>query len=103
MGELTRTQAFGRGEILPTFTCGHCTNVVVMRAERSRPRTRCMKCGKFLCEKSELCMKDCTPMHEMARDHFEGVQTQKWGRFVKAIMNGVTTEEEGLRKGLILP
>ena len=102
MGELTRTE-LGRMETVATFTCGHCTNVVVMRPERTRPRTRCTKCGKLLCEKNELCMKDCTPMHELAKDHFEGAQAEKWGKYVPAIMQGVTTEEEGLRKGLILP
>lgn len=87
--------------IYPTYTCGHCTSVVVMRENRERPRNLCLSCMKWICEKSELCNLQCTPLHALADDHFES--SEKYGKLVPAIMSGVTTVKEGLEKGLILP
>jgi ribosomal protein S27E len=83
----------------PTYTCGHCTQVVVMRMDRTRERLRCKTCGKLLCESNELCRKSCTPMHALAKDHFEA--SEKWTSLVPAIMGGATSEEEAVKRGLI--
>lgn len=91
--------ADGKTHHYPTYTCGHCSSVVVMRADRTRERVRCSSCDKLICEKSELCRQACTPIHALARDHFEG--DPKWTRLVPALMAGATTEEEAIRRGLI--
>jgi DNA-directed RNA polymerase subunit RPC12/RpoP len=82
----------------PTYTCGHCSKVVVMRADRTRERVRCKTCGRLLCESNELCKMECTPIHELARDRFEA--DEKWTRLVQPLMAGVQTEEEAIRRGL---
>lgn len=81
----------------PTYTCGHCSNVVVMRADRKRERVTCKSCGKMLCEQNELCLKGCTPIHELARDQFEA--KEKWTKLVAPLMAGVRSEEEAIRRG----
>lgn len=92
----------GRMSVIPTYTCGHCSDVVLMRPERTRPRVRCPHCWRFICEMKPICRAGCTPLHELAKDHFEGSRSKEWGRFVPAIMAGATSEEEGLQKGLIV-
>jgi hypothetical protein len=82
----------GKMKSFPTYCCGHCSTVVVLNPARKRERTRCLKCMKFLCEKSELCRVQCTPIHAMARDHFEGAG--EFGKFVPAIMAGCQTLED---------
>jgi hypothetical protein len=84
-----------------TYTCGHCTTVVVMRSGRQRPRLKCVGCAKWLCEQNELCHTQCTPLHEMAKDRFENAG--RYGTLVPAIMQGVTSVEDGVERGLILP
>lgn len=82
----------------PAYTCGHCTNVILMRPDRTRDRRTCFSCGRWTCEKSEICMTHCTPMHEMAKDHFEGAGDR--GRFVKAIMYGISNVSQAESLGL---
>lgn len=100
MGEVVIHDADGVRRI-PTYTCGHCSRVVMMRADRTRERVRCTSCGKLLCEQSELCMTSCTPIHALARDRFEG--SEKWTRLVPALLGGAQTEEEAIRRGLLKP
>lgn len=84
---------------IPTYTCGHCSRVVMLNPERTRERLRCKTCGKLLCEQSELCRIACTPIHALARDRFEA--DPKWTRLVGALMAGARTEEEAIQRGLI--
>lgn len=84
----------------PAYTCGHCTSVIMLRADRSRPRHTCLGCGRWTCEKSEICNTHCTPMYDLARDHFE--DAGEHGRYVNAIMSGAKTIDEAHRKGLLL-
>ncbi len=102
---MSELEIFGDGkmQVIPTYTCGHCSDVVLMRPDRKRDRTACAKCSRYICEKKPLCRTQCTPLHELAKDHFEGLRAKEWGRLVPAIMGGATTEEEGLRRGLIVP
>lgn len=82
----------------PTYTCGHCSTVVGMRADRVRERSRCARCGKLLCEQNELCRLDCTPLHALAYDHAFDADTP-YARLAPAILAGCTTEEEARRRG----
>lgn len=84
---------------IPTYTCGHCSDVVAMRYERKRERTRCKKCMRLICERKQLCRVDCTPLHDMAADHFEDAGAH--GRLVPAIMAGCSSMDEAQAKGLI--
>lgn len=89
----------GKVSYVPTYTCAHCTQVILMRPERTRERVRCTRCLRLICEKSELCRSQCTPLHEIAQDHFENAG--EFGRLVPAIMQGITTIDEAQKKGLI--
>lgn len=86
-------------QVIPTYTCGHCTDVVQMRPDRKRDRVRCKKCMKLICERKELCRVECTPMHAMSLDHFENAGQH--GRLVPAIMAGLSTVDEAAKQGLI--
>jgi len=86
------------GKDFPAYTCGHCSGIVMVNPKRVERRT-CSSCGRWLCGTNELCNSGCTPIHAMARDHFEGAGD--FGKFVPAIMQGVTTLEEGRKKGII--
>ena len=83
----------------PAYTCGHCSNVVIMRQDRERERKTCYTCGKMICEKTDLCGTHCTPLHAMAADHFEGAGEH--GKYVSAIMAGAGSIDEAKQLGLI--
>lgn len=46
---------------LPTFTCCHCDRVVVMNAQRTRPRGYCAKCDHWTCDNA-VCASECNPI-----------------------------------------
>lgn len=83
----------------PAYSCGHCSRTVVLNDQRTRMRTTCTKCGRWLCEQSELCQDDCTPIYDIARDH--SWDDPKWARLLPGIMGGATTKEEAVSAGLI--
>jgi hypothetical protein len=35
---------------MATFTCTHCSAVVVLNPERTRPRTKCYGCNHLICD-----------------------------------------------------
>lgn len=79
----------GKEEYRPCFTCAHCCAVVVLHRYRTRPRNRCMKCTRLICDQNEICLTHCTPLHKLANDHFEA--PSEWTEMVPAIMRGATT------------
>lgn len=83
----------------PTYTCGHCSKIVVMRADRVRPRNHCFGCDSWICEENEICNTHCTPLQAMSHDHFEGAGEH--GKYVAAIMQGITKVDEAVEKGLV--
>ena len=102
-GLYTEWTADGRMVERPCYTCGHCSNVVVMNSERERPRLTCSACGRWLCERNELCQVRCTPLYALAADGVPANGPGRWSVLVPAIMQGVTTVEEGVRLGIIDP
>lgn len=100
-GELIITE-FGKEKRIPTYTCGHCSAIVLMRPDRVRERKNCLQCGRYICEKSEICNTVCTPLPDLAKDNCEGPVAQKYGRYVPAIMKGITSIKEAEDKQLIL-
>lgn len=83
----------------PAYSCGHCSRTVVMRDDRTRPRLVCQKCQRWICETSQLCQDDCTPIYDIAKDH--SWDDPKWARLLPGIMAGATTIDEALRRGLL--
>jgi hypothetical protein len=82
-----------------TYTCGHCSNIVVMRPDRVKPREMCFSCGKWICGKSEVCAKFCTPLVALADDGMEA--PEKWKRLVPAIMGGANSVNQAIELGLL--
>lgn len=78
----------GERKEVPTYTCGHCNRVIAFRAERTRPRVRCKKCGRLICEKTSTCREECTPVPDLAKDHFEGPVAKRWSTWADAAMGG---------------
>lgn len=85
---------------IPVYTCGHCSSVVALRKDRTRPRNDCLTCGRIICEKSEICNTHCTPIHKLANNG--DMQHPRFGKFIPAIMAGVTDVGEAEKKGLII-
>lgn len=98
--ELHFTDESGRTRVLPTWTCGHCSNVTVMHPGRLRPRNLCLHCSKWICEEKQICNEQCTPLSALADGHFEDKSSHS--RLVNAIMSGAESSEEAQEKGLIL-
>lgn len=101
LGEIHMQELDGgmnRKRIVPTFTCGHCSQVVVLNPARKRERKRCGHCGRLICDQNELCRIDCTPIHALAKAHdLEGAS--KWSRLAPAILAGCSTLEEARQRG----
>jgi hypothetical protein len=98
-GELSISQN-GVTTCYPTYTCGHCTSIVVMRPDRQRPRLKCLFCGRIVCD-NEICSpaaSGCTPLYSLADDRFSCGTSQLVNR-AKAIMRGATTLGE-IERGL---
>lgn len=83
------------------YTCAHCSNSIIIEPTRSRPRVKCSRCNRVICEKKQICRAACTPLNELADDGFES--PAKWQKYVNAIMHGVDNVDDGRRNGLILP
>lgn len=84
----------------PAFSCGHCSTTVVMNPARQRERVTCKKCGRWICEQSELCNSDCTPLYSIVEDRAWTEQT-KWTRLLPGIMSGVDKLDDAKKLGLI--
>lgn len=86
----------------PCYTCGHCNGVRLLRAERLRPRVRCKKCSRLICEKTEICKTECTPIPDLALDGFRGLVAGHYKKWAEAALAEVPTKEEALKRGLVL-
>ena len=84
--------------VYPAYSCGHCSKTVVLRPNRVRPRLTCKKCGRWICETSELCLVECTPIYDIAKDHAGA--DPRW-RLLPGILSGVTTVNEAIESGLL--
>lgn len=84
----------------PAYTCGHCSNVVVMNSHRERPRNYCYHCSRYICESKPICNEQCTPLSRLADDHFTDKSSHS--RLVNGIMAGANSSAEALQKGLII-
>lgn len=85
----------------PSYTCGHCSRIVIMHPERKRPRKTCLYCMRLVCD-TEICdpqRAGCTPLYAFTSDHEPG--DGPLARRVRAIMRGATTlaEVETLSQG----
>lgn len=47
----------------PTVTCSHCSAVIILNPERSRPRHYCAKCDHYVCDKPG-CIVECSPIRQ---------------------------------------
>lgn len=86
--------------VIPFYSCGHCSKTIALDYRRTRERITCKGCSRWICEKSEICRKHCTPLYSLAKDHFENAG--RHGALVPAIMSGETSLEGAAKKGLIL-
>lgn len=89
----------GRKKDIPCYTCAHCSKVVMLDPLRARPRLNCSKCRRLICETSELCRIDCTPIHKLADDGF--MDMGKYGTLLPAILGGETTIQGAIDRKLL--
>ena len=62
---------------LPTLTCNHCNNVIVLNPERVRARGWCEKCDQYICD-APGCNVECFPASEMV--HYALNRSRQTGR-----------------------
>jgi hypothetical protein len=56
----------------PTFTCSHCTRVVIMNPQRERSRAYCPKCDHLICdwcEAERVRTGVCRPFNQVIDEH----------------------------------
>ncbi len=70
LGTLTITDQDGT-QVRHFYTCAHCSNSIIIEPTRARPRVKCGKCNRVICEKKQICRVACTPLNELADDGFE--------------------------------
>ena len=62
----------GQGLVeVPTYTCEHCPQVVVMNPNRRRPRGYCKKCDGYICDRCNgilAATRECTPYAKLLDD-----------------------------------
>lgn len=61
---------------VPTFTCRHCTAVVVMNAQRTRPREYCRQCDSYICDRCgaiKAQTKQCVTWDQVVEEHLNRV------------------------------
>lgn len=83
----------------PCYTCGHCSNIIILLPNRVRERVTCLSCMRPICETTDICRSHCTPIHKLADDH--AMDDPKWGKYIPALMQGVGDKTEAESKGLI--
>jgi hypothetical protein len=99
--EIEITSAAGAAvQLLPAYSCGHCSATVILRPDRQRERVTCRKCGRWLCEQNELCHTDCTPLYDLVADR-NWMESTQWTRLLPAIMGGASTVEDATQRGLL--
>lgn len=92
----------GKKTDTPCYTCGHCNGVRLLRAERVRPRARCKKCSRLICEKTEICKTECTPIPDLAMDRMQGLVAGRYKKWAEAALAQAPTKKEAIQKGLVL-
>lgn len=61
---------------VPTYTCSHCPQIVVMNPLRRRPRGYCRKCDGYICDRCNgilAATKECKPYEQVLDELQEGV------------------------------
>jgi hypothetical protein len=55
-----------------TATCAHCSGIVVLNPNRSRPRNYCRACDDFICDGCAVKRK-CRPFKQVIDDELRGI------------------------------
>lgn len=63
----------GEGQVYEsaTVTCAHCSKVVVLNPNRTRPRHYCQKCDHYVCDEL-ACATECVPFDKIINDILDG-------------------------------
>lgn len=59
---------------VPTYTCNHCPQIVVMNPLRRRPRAYCRKCDSYICDRCGgilAATKECKPYEQVLDEVLE--------------------------------
>lgn len=62
---------------LDTFTCVHCSRVVVLNKNRTRARNTCRRCMRWTCD-SAGCVAECNPVARDLERAFRDESGQPW-------------------------
>jgi hypothetical protein len=59
----------------PTYTCSHCSSVVVMNPNRQRERAYCMGCDHMICDRcgaARAAGAKCRTMRQIVDEYLQG-------------------------------
>lgn len=62
---------------MSTFTCAHCSRVVICHPQRQRPRHTCKRCMRWTCDLAG-CVQDCNPIADDAERARHDRHAQPW-------------------------
>ncbi len=83
---------------VPTYTCSHCPQVVVMNPLRRRPRGYCRKCDAYICDRCNgilAATKECKPYEQVLDELQEkGLKEQNHG---DTIIGSTNINTHGIR------
>jgi hypothetical protein len=90
LGVVLEVDPSGRSRELPSYVCGHCSDVVVLNPLRTRERRKCIRCGSLICEERAICMAECLPQHALALENSSSPLALR----ANAVLDGARTSEE---------
>ncbi len=83
---------------VPTYSCGHCPQVVVMNPLRRRPRGYCRKCDSYICDRCNgilAATRECKPYEQVLDELQEkGLKEQDHG---DTIISSTNINTNGIR------
>lgn len=84
---------------VPTYSCGHCPQVVVMNPLRRRPRGHCMKCGNYICDRCNgilAATRECKT-YEQVLDEVLEKDLKEEPDHVNTIISSTNINTDGIR------
>lgn len=90
LGAVVEVDPNGHSRELPSYVCGHCSDVVVLNPMRVRERRKCVRCGSLICEDRPICMTECLPQHALVLESGPSPLALR----ANAVLDGARTSEE---------
>ena len=61
-----------------TITCAHCGSVVILNPDRTRPRSYCRRCDRYICDGCAA-LGECVPFEKILLDTADAIYHKHGG------------------------